>query len=125
MKLKLIAPLPANSGRKKMSVNINFRGPICLSEQLTKATGYTENDKLLLAQSNENPKDWYITSHESGSTARMTKGRIVFNNSNAVRLLHECLEIDYSTSFKVAKEPVEIDGLVCWPIFVSSGIKKV
>ena len=125
MALKIYNASASKARSGKATVNIAPKsGLISISKAAAEIMKIKAKDKLILAQDDQNPKDWYLAIHDSGFSARGDDGRLFFNSCAIAKSFCDSIGVDYPSSYLIGKKPTKIDGLDCWPIFVSSGIKK-
>jgi hypothetical protein len=125
MKLKLFKPTDLEAVvYGKVGITLRTDGVFSFSVALTELMGLKADDKVLIAQDEEKPLDWYILKHEEGFILRhpgKEKKGVSFSNKRLRKIILEAVLFEDKTcSFLVAKEPTEIDGVKYWAIITKS-----
>lgn len=110
----------AKSGERKIHFS-KKSGLIGISKTATEELGIKEGDKLLLAQDEENPCDWFLakTTDDEGFALRLKSGSSAFNCSSLVSRVLDSLKIEQSAGFYNAKNPQKIEGKEYYLILTS------
>lgn len=114
MALKIYDSTITAQRKGRPTVNINPKsGLFAISKEAATLMGITEKSRISIAQDEDNSKDWYIIVSKSGEgfIPRMTDGRAQFSSSPIANKLLDSIGVDYSSSYLIAKEPVDIDGI--------------
>ena len=96
-------------------------GMIYLSRVLAAQIDLKEEDKIILANDEEDKKAWYFskTTEESGFSLKNNKGGIRLTNKLLASKVLDSVKIDSNATFLVSKEATEVDGLVFYRIITS------
>jgi hypothetical protein len=104
------------NGASKPEIHFNHQGNISLSTAATKLINLQPGEKLIIAQDEENPDDWYIipTQDPSAFNARFDKGNetnVKIQSASLVRQVGEFLKIKPYISFKlkISEEIAEVN----------------
>lgn len=99
-------------------------GMIYLSKVLATEIGLSDDDKIILANDEEDKKGWYLckTNDELGFSFKNDKGGFRIINKFLVNKILNSLKIDTSATFLVGKDPLEVDDLRFYRIITSSPI---
>lgn len=92
-------------------------GTFRLNAIAVQATQFLTGSKLALAQ--DKSEQWYLFESPKGFNARMGKGgELLFNNVAAARRFLATLKMDSQkmVRFALAKEAIDVNGVVYWPI---------
>lgn len=107
------------------SIGLSRRnGVIYLSKVLATEIALSDNDKIVLANDEEDKKGWYLckTSDELGFSFKNDKGGYRIINKFLVNKILNSLKIDTNATFLVARDPLEVNGLKFYRIITSSPI---
>lgn len=109
-----------NIGERTCRVN-KETGLITLSREAVKQYQLSEGDRILLANDEENKKDWFFckTTEETGFALKDNKGTFQFRNVFLAELLLNSLKIAKSAVFFIEKEPETVDGIEFYPLMTS------
>lgn len=86
-------------------------GLIGISKSATEFLGLKEGDRLLFAQDEESPEDWFftVTKEKAGFELRFKNGSAAFNCSSLVIRVLDSLKIKTSAGFYFNKSAQKID----------------
>lgn len=123
MKLIIYSKENARSGKiGERTCRVNKEtGLITLSREAVKQYELREGDRILLANDEENKKDWFFckTTDETGFALKDNKGTFQFRNAFLAELLLNSLKIAKSAVFFIEKEPEVVDGTDFYPLMTS------
>ena len=117
--------LSTSSRARERSIGLSRNnGMIYLSKVLATEIGLSDEDKIVLANDEDDKKVWYLckTNDELGFSFRNDKGGIRFVNKFLVNKILNGLKIETNATFLVAKEPLAVNGEKFYRIITSSPI---
>jgi hypothetical protein len=111
------------NGERTIRIN-RTNGVIYISKVLMNALKLKENEKLLFANDEDSPKDWYLckTNDENGFVLKNDKTGIRFTNKYLSAKILDSVKIESNATFLVAKEPVNNNGVLYFKIITSSPV---
>lgn len=115
----------AKGGNRTVRIN-RSNGVIYLSRMLAKSLSFRGGEKMIIANDEDNPKDWYLgkTNNENGFDLRDDKGGVRFINKCLALKILDSAKVEANSTFLVAKEPINIDGVLYYKIITSSSISR-
>lgn len=107
----------------KVKVNINKSGLVSISSAACEMMGIEPDDRIILAEDQDNPGSWYIAKHESGIPCRKPKSDkqkiLIFSLASVAKRI--LADVDKrSLSFAITNEPKDNDGTILYPINTSA-----
>jgi bifunctional DNA-binding transcriptional regulator/antitoxin component of YhaV-PrlF toxin-antitoxin module len=109
------------------SVRVSKSGAITFSKTVKIELDLKSGDKIEFIQSEESPKDWFITKSDNGFKLRTppTFQVIMLNSSCVANEIFKSVEFKgRSARFLIATKPTIIDGITCYAI-ITSNIKTL
>lgn len=96
-------------------------GIITLSRAAVKQYQLHEGDRILMANDEENRKNWFFckTTDETGFVLKDNKGIFQFSNTFIAELILNNLKIAKSATFFIEKEPETVEGNVFYKLMTS------
>lgn len=107
----------SRSGERTIRVN-RSNGVVYISKALSEALGLKENEKLLFANDEENPKDWYLckTNDINGFSLKIDKSGVRFMNKYLSTKILDSAKVEDSATFFVSKEPLSNNEVLFYKI---------
>lgn len=110
-------------------VNVHSSGPFAINQEACELMKLKEGDHIVIAQSQDNPDDWYIIKSDKdiGFVTRRGSGKklkLIANCARAAKeLLNQAKIMRKSSTFRISREPMMLDKKLYWLIILSSGKK--
>lgn len=104
-------------------VRVNIKGTIVFSQMASDYLELKEKDKIIFAQDNDRPHDWYIRKDKDGLTCRKFNNK-TFGFSSvylATKILQSLNTGEKSLAINIGNEPNEIRGEK-WHALITKGI---
>ena len=114
----------ARNGERTIRLN-RSNGSIYISRVLAGTLELKEDEKLIFANDEDSPKDWYLckTSDDVGFAVKNDKAGVRFVNKFLSAKVLDSVKIESNATFLVAKEPINDNGTLYYRIIVSSPIQ--
>lgn len=115
----------AKCGNRTVRIN-RSNGVIYLSRMLANSLSFRSGEKLIIANDEDNPKDWYLgkTNDGNGFDLKNDKGGVRFINKYLALKILDSAKVEANSTFLVAKEPINSDGLLFYKIIISSPVNR-
>ena len=117
---------PALTYKGKRIITVCRDGSMYLSRILSRELSLHAGNRLCIARDEDRPKDWYmfVSDDENGFTIWNDPRCARFSNSFIAGMILDAAKVEKSAGFMVAKEPVNVDGRLCYRIILDNPIPK-
>ena len=97
-----------------------------LSRILSRELSLHAGNRLCIARDEDRPKDWYmfVSDDGNGFTIWNDPRCARFSNSFIAGMILDAAKVEKCADFMVAKEPVNVDGRLCYRIILDNPIPK-
>ena len=117
---------PALTYKGKRIITVCRDGSMYLSRILSRELSLHAGNRLCIARDEDRPKDWYmfVSDGENGFTIWNDLRCARFSNSFIAGMILDAAKVEKCAGFMVAKEPVNVDGRLCYRIILDNSIPK-
>lgn len=117
---------PALTYKGKRIITVCRDGSMYLSRILSRELSLHAGNRLCIARDEDRPKDWYmfVSDDENGFTIWNDPRCARFSNSFIAGMILDAAKVEKSAGFMVAREPVKVDGRLCYRIILDNPIPK-
>lgn len=117
---------PALTYKGKRIITVCRDGSMYLSRILSRELSLHAGNRLCIARDEDKPKDWYmfVSDGENGFTIWNDLRCARFSNSFIAGMILDAAKVEKCAGFMVAKEPVNVDGRLCYRIILDNPIPK-
>ncbi|WP_026463640.1 hypothetical protein [Adhaeribacter aquaticus] len=130
MKLKIFDLNNSPSGRNgRAFIHLTNKGIFTINVPAAQALKLSNDDKVKLAQDEENPSDWCLILAPKDVAAFPVRkkglGSYVFNNTGVAKLIYESLKAgDKALRIPLTEQPEEVEGVKLYPLVTKAALKK-
>ena len=110
----------------KRIITVCRDGSMYLSRILSRELSLHAGNRLCIARDEDRPKDWYmfVSDDGNGFTIWNDPRCARFSNSFIAGMILDAAKVEKCAGFMVAKEPVNVDGRLCYRIILDNPIPK-
>ena len=110
----------------KRVITVCRDGSMYLSRILSNDLSLHAGNRLCIAHDEDRPKDWYmfVSDDENGFTIWNDPRCARFSNSFIAGMILDVAKMEKCAGFMVARDPVRVDGKLCYRIILDNPIPK-
>lgn len=111
-------------GERTIRIN-RTNGVVYFSRILADMLKLKDNERVVFANDEDNPKDWYLskTNDENGFLVKNEKTGVRFISTSLCNKILDSVKIQSNATFLVANKPINDNGATFFKIIVSNPLK--